>query len=305
MHFLVADVSNILYRTFYANTNEDDTTIAGLAMHSALLTMNKYFRELKPHKLVMAFDSSSWRKLYTASDDCISKKPYKGNRRQNMTPSQKEKYAKFCRHLKDFETLVTEHSTIIALSGPNLEADDLIAGFVQIHTLIPGENQITIVSADKDYIQLLGYPDVTLLDPASGKERTLEEWNYDAEYFLFEKCLRGDIGDNVQSALPRVRSTRIQKAYKDTFDRTNLMKETWKGPDGTEYIVGELFKENELLMDLREQPEVIKKHIINTIITRIKTPHSFDYFHFNKFLTRYDLKKIQENAEQFVQLLSR
>lgn len=303
-HYLVCDISNLLYRTFYANTQQDDTTIAGLAMHAALQTLNKYFRQFKPHKVVMAFDRNSWRKVYTASDECITNKPYKGNRRQNMTPKEKEKYAKFCKHLLDFETLITEHSTVIALAGNGLEADDLIAGFVQVHLLDP-DNQLTVVSSDKDLIQLLGPENVRLIDPASGKDRTLEEWNFDPEYFLFEKCIRGDLGDNVQSACPRIRSTRIEKAYKDEYERTNLMKESWNGPDGTAYCVGDLYNENRLLMDLREQPEEIQKRMITTILARMKNPPAFNYFHFMKFLNRYDLKKIQENAEQFVQLLSR
>lgn len=304
MKYLVFDISNLLYRTFFAHDTEDDTTIAGLATHSALLTLNKYYRTHKPHKIVMAFDKTSWRKEYTASEDCISKKPYKGNRRQNMTPRQKIKYEQFCKHLAEFETIIRDHTTIITLVGEGLEADDLVAGFVQMMTLEP-TNEIVMISGDKDLIQLLGPPQVKLIDPATDKERTLAEWKNDPEYFIFEKCIRGDAGDNVQSALPRVRGTRIEKAYSDPFEKANLMNETWKGADGTEFITKNLFKENQLLMDLRCQPEDIQKRIITTVLLALKNPGSFSYFHFMKFLGRYDLKKVAEQADTFVQLLSR
>ena len=56
MKYMILDISNLLYRTYYANKNEDELTIAGLAQHQALLTLNKYFNLYSPDKIVMAFD---------------------------------------------------------------------------------------------------------------------------------------------------------------------------------------------------------------------------------------------------------
>ena len=91
MRYLLFDAGNILYRTFYAHKGEDDITVAGLAANTALLTLNKYFKLYKPDKVVMAFNRHSWRKDYTAEGNCISVKPYKGNRRLNMTKKEEEK----------------------------------------------------------------------------------------------------------------------------------------------------------------------------------------------------------------------
>lgn len=304
MKYLVFDMSNLLYRTFFAHTQETDMTIAGLASHSALVTLNKYFREHKPHKVVAAFDRTSWRKEYTASEECISKKPYKGNRRQTMTPQQKLKYEQFCAHLNEFEQLLTENTTMITLAASKLEADDVIAGFVQVMTLDP-ENEITVISGDQDFIQLLRYSNVRILDPATGKDRTLDDYNNDPDYFMFMKCIRGDKGDNVGSALPKVRETRIEKAYKDPFERANLMNETWNGPDGKEFVVKNLYKENQLLMDLSMQPDDIQKLIVKTILEATKSEKKFSYFHFMRFLGKYELKKVAEQADNFVPMLSR
>jgi len=304
MKYLLFDMSNLLYRTFFAHHTEDDITIAGLASHSALTTLNKYYREQKPQKVVAAFDRPTWRKDYTASDECVSKKPYKGNRRQTMTPKEKIKYEQFCAHLNDFETLITENTTIISLAAAKLEADDLIAGFVQVQTLDPA-NEIVVISGDKDMIQLLRFPNVRVVDPATGKDRSLDDWNGDADYFMFMKCLRGDAGDNVQSALPKVRETRILKAYNEAYERANLMNESWKGVDGRDFLVKDLYKENQLLMDLTAQPDDIQKLIVKTVVNAIKKPGKFSYFHFVKFLGKYELKKVAEQADNFVPLLSR
>lgn len=305
MRYLVFDITNILYRTFFAHKTEDDITIAGLASHAGLITLNKYYRHYKPHKVVMCFDRSSWRKQYTKSEHCISGKLYKGNRRQKMTPKEKERYNLFLTHLADFEQLIKENTSIITLAGDGLEADDLVAGVIQTVGVQEDDAEFVVVSSDKDLIQLLGYPNVSLINPADGKERTLEEWDGDAELFMFEKCIRGDIGDNVQSALPRCRSKRIRKAYTDTYERANLMMETWKDPSGKEYVVKQLFEENKLLMDLREQPEDIQKQIIKTVLEGFEDPGTFSYFHFMKFCGKYDLKKVAEQAEQFIPMMSR
>lgn len=303
--YLVLDMSNILYRTFFTHKNEDVETVAGLAMHSALMSVNKFFKTFKPRKkIVMAFDRPNWRKVYTKSDECISKKIYKGNRRQNMTAKEKERYEVFINHIADFENMMRDHSSAVVLAGDLLEADDLISGMVQTFSL-EEENSFVIVSSDKDLIQLLGYPNVTLINPQDGKERSLEDWGGDSEYFLFEKCIRGDTGDNVQSSFPRCKSTRIRKAFDDPMERVNLMHETWKHVDGREFMVKELFNENRMLMDLRCQPEEIQKDIIGTVLEGTKNPGTFSYFHFMKFLGKFELKKIAEQAEVFTAMLSR
>jgi 5'-3' exonuclease len=301
--YLVFDMSNLLYKTFFVHKNESDLTVAGMAHHTALVTLNMYYKKFRPNKVVMVFDRTSWRKAYTAGPDCLSKRPYKGNRRQKMTPAEKIRYEVFLKHLADFELMIREHTSIIALAGDGLEADDLMSGLCQVHTLDP-DNELIIISSDKDMLQLLGYPNVRLVDPSTGKDRTLEEWNGDVEYFLFEKCIRGDAGDNVMSAFPRVKSTRIEKAYKDELDRVNLMQQVWKNPEGVEFTVKDVFKENQLLMDLRKQPDDIQKQIVVSILEAEANRGKFSYFHFLKFLGKYELKKIVEQVDNFVDMLN-
>lgn len=301
-HYLLFDMSSVLYRTFFANKNEDTELGTGLAFHSALTTLNYFYKSTKPHQIIMTFDRNSWRKHYTGDEElCISKKPYKGNRRQNMTPSEKLKYEQFLSHMQELEILLHKHTTAICLAGNGLEADDLVAGFVQKYP----DNTHTIISSDKDLIQLLGNPNVTLKDPASGKNRSLEEWNGDANYFLFEKCIRGDRGDNVSSAFPKVRSTKILQAYQDTFARNNMLNEQWNDAHENTFTVRDLFFENQLLMDLSAQPVCIRRIIDETIEQGINNPGKFSFFHIIKFLGQYKMKKVIDSIDQFVPMLSR
>ena len=185
MKYLVFDISNLLHRTFFAQKNEDDETIAGMATHMALTTLNKYFKQFKPHQVVMAFDRSSWRKQYTKSDACLSKKPYKGNRRKDMSPSQELKYQRFMDHLKEFEALIAEHTTIMSLAADNLEADDLIAGFAQVYSDV--DNEIIIISADSDLLQLTRHEGVRVISPATDKEQSLADFNNDPAINFYQQ----------------------------------------------------------------------------------------------------------------------
>ena len=300
--YLVFDISNLLYRNFYANKSQDDLTAAGIAHHMALVTLNKFYKMFKPDQIILTFDRSSWRKIYTASEECISKKKYKGNRRQNMTPAEKKKFELFVEHLKDFEEIVRVHTSMVCLAGDLLEADDLMAGFVQSHQ---DAKEIVIVTADKDMLQLLRHDNVTLLNPMNGKPRDLKEWDGDADLFMFEKCLRGDLGDNVGSAYPRIRKTKIWKAYSDPMERANIMHDTWRDQEGREMVVKHVFKENELLMDLTAQPETVRRKMDEVIEHEMENPGKFSYFKFLGFCGKYELKKISEGIEQYIPMLSR
>lgn len=302
--YLVFDISNLLYRSFYAQTGEDDVTLAGMACHMALMTLNKYYKQYRPKKVVMAFDRSSWRKEYTAEYDYL--KPYKGNRRQDMTPAQQLKFEKFKAHLAEFERLIIDYTTIITLWGERLEADDLIAGFIQKHP----DSSITVISADSDLAQLMKHSNVLIVSPATDKvQNTLEKYNDDPEYYLFHKCVRGDTTDNVQSAYPRVRSSKIKEVYDDAvegdgFKYINFMKEKWTNQNKQEFTVAQMFKHNQVLIDLEKQPDDIRQLMEEVLVEELALEKKFSYFHILKFIGKYKLIKIKDNIEHFIPMLS-
>lgn len=301
MKYLVVDASNLLYRAFYANKNEEDAVVLGLAMHSAFLTVNKYYRLHKPDKIILCFDRDNWRKEYTMSEACYSKAIYKGLRRKDSTPAEQKKYADFLKHIAEFETMMREHTTIICLAEKGLEGDDCIAAWVTRHQ-DAGDSHV-IISGDKDFVQLLRFKNVKLVDPATGNERTCE----DPKYYMFEKMFRGEPKntDNVQSAYPKLRETKIAAAYLDSFALTNLRNTEWTNHDGRVMNVGKLLDENKLLMDLTAQPDNIQDIMDMMVVKATLAKKKFSHFHFMKFLGKYELKRIAEQLETFVPMLSR
>jgi hypothetical protein len=305
---MVVDTANLLFRVAAAhgkyNKQGTPEEQAGLCMHMALNTLNKYYKQFKPDQLAVTFEGpKNWRKDYTASSACVSGKLYKGNRVKDpsMIP--------FFELIKAFEDLARHHTSLVCLSNPVLEGDDLFGGYVQRFTA-QGDEVIGI-SGDKDFVQLWKYPNFVLINPDTGKPRTLIDTCGvdDAVFFMFEKAFRGDKGDNVFPAYPRVLKKRLQKCLADEYELTNIMNETWKFKDPetgveTEYNVGELFEENNLLMNLECQPDNIKAIINQTLDEQLVNHGKYSHFHFTKFCGKYGLKQIAENSAAFANMFS-
>jgi hypothetical protein len=298
---LVIDVPNIFWRTISAQSGKWSGTTeenSALALHSCLISIRKWFNKVNPDQIIVVFEGQkNWRKTYTASEEAIAKTPYKGNRVKD--PSMDHLYLT----LNDFEAMARDHTSIICLSAPEVEGDDLISGCARRFS--KEGDKVVILSGDKDFIQLLKYPGVTLLNPDKGELRTHE----DPEYFMFEKAFRGDSGDNVRSAFPRVRATRLQKAYNDPYELTLIMNEEWSVTDPetlevTTYRVKDLFEENQLLMNLERQPDHIKAIIDSTIDHGLNNHGKFNLFAFSKFLGKHELNNIAADIDKFIKVFN-
>lgn len=310
---LILDGNNILYRTFHANnrSGEPDDVIIAYCILSALHTMNKYFNKFNADDVIVAFDSWSWRKEYTKDlSKCVTNKKYKGHRRADQTPKERRLYEMLDNHIDEFAETLKTLTSIVVLRRHLLEGDDLIAAYVQMHR----DDENIVVTADKDMIQLLKYEAVRVIDPATDKDRSLKDWDNDAELFLFEKCFRGEAktNDNIQNAFPRLLRTKIVKAYTDEYLRENIMNHTFKqleqiGDDeygDVEYATRDVFNENKILMDLASQPKVIKKEMVKAVNEAKENRGKYNHFKFLRFCRINELQDIIDSVEQFVPLLT-
>jgi 5'-3' exonuclease len=213
------------------------------------------------------------------------------------------------------------------LQHGELEADDLIAGFIQAHP----DDHHTIISSDTDFYQLLsenvnqynGISDelhtLTGIYDKKGKlvidKKTKEPKKIpDPKFILFEKCVRGDPTDNIFSAYPGVRTkgtknkVGLEEAYSDKdkqgYAWNNLMLQRWTDHNGVEHKVLDDYNRNCKLVDLSAQPADIKDKIFETIKTnaRPKTNPTVGAY-FLKFCGKYDLIKLSENATNIAEWL--
>lgn len=302
---LVVDVSNLLFRVASVqktsnpfNKDLSGEDLVGLCMHISLHSIYKWYQKFNPDFVVFAFEGqNNWRKTFTA--DSKSRKAYKGNRVYD--PEMKHFYT-----LIDslYET-IKSHTSICCLKVDMMEADDAIAGYCQLNA--EDGNEIYIISGDKDFIQLMKLPGVFLINPDTGKQRNLPgDKNYEADldYWLFLKCVRGDMGDYVPSAYPRVRETRIKKAYENEYERLNFMKEVWRDEEDVVHTVGDLFEENKILLSLFDQPDEIRIKLLEGVAEQTADIGKYSHFHFIRFCASYNLTRVQENAKTFADMFS-
>ena len=274
-------------------------------MHISLYSIHKFYSKYQPDFVIFAFegdygkgkDSGNWRKTFTAA--ARSRKAYKGNR--VVDPAMAHYYGL----MDSFKKTMKAHTSVCCLSVDTMEADDVIAGYCQLYS--SPEHEIYIVSGDRDYIQLLKLPGVHLINPDNGKLRNQpgdKEYEPDIDYWLFYKCVRGDMGDYVPSAFPRVKETRIRKAYNEAYERVNFMNETWTDENGVLHKVGDLYEENVKLLSLYDQPAEQRQILLDGIKSQINTVGNYAHFHFLRFLDEFQLNAIRKDSTKFVDMFS-
>lgn len=309
MRKLIVDIPNLFFRGVAANKDamatmtEDEKK--GYALHICLMSLRRHYQNIRPQEMALAFEGgSNWRKKYTASDECYSKVPYKGNR--VFDPEMVVLFD----ILEHFISLCREFTSLPVLKRSGLEADDCIAQFVIDNHQ---QHEVVILSGDKDFVQLLKFDNVRLINPDNSTERTVESvcGVDDAEYFMFEKCFRGDTGDNVMSAYPRIRAAKLQKAWAgDIVLLNSILDHTWQKPlteedaGCREMSVQKLFWENDLLMNLTSQPDDIKREMVLAITEAYEHRGKYNHFDMIRHLSQLGLNKVCDELDNFVGMFS-
>ena len=323
MRYLIVDVANTFFRARHSAHRQSDTwDKLGFAIHVTLASINKSWRDQKADHVIFCLEGRSWRKnFYT---------PYKANRavaRAALTEVQQEEDTLFWEAFDNLKTFVTEKTNCTVLQHAELEADDLIAGWIQSHP----DDHHTIISSDSDFYQLLS-ENVNQYNGISDELHTLngifDKRNKlvldkktkepkkipDPKYILFEKCMRGDTSDNVFSAYPGVRTkgtknkVGLLEAYEDKekggYSWNNLMLQRWTDHNGLEHRVLDDYNRNVTLVDLTAQPNDIKTKIVETIETNsITIDRPMIGAQFLKFCGKYDLIKLSDHASDYARWL--
>jgi 5'-3' exonuclease len=319
MKYLIVDTANTFFRARHSAHRQSDTwDKLGFAIHVTLASVNKAFRDQKADHVIFCLEGRSWRKDFY--------EPYKKNRavaRAALTEKEAEEDKLFWEAFDDLKTFVIEKSNCTVLQHPNLEADDLVAGWIQAH---PHDEHV-IVSSDSDFHQLLA-DNVTQYNgiadelhtlngifdkkgaPVKDKKTKEAKKIPDPQWILFEKCVRGDASDNVFSAYPGVRTKGtknkigLTEAFADKnskgFAWNNLMLQRWTDHNGEEHRVLDDYNRNVTLIDLTAQPDDVKVKIAETIATN-SVPKDIAQIgtKFLKFCGKYDLVKMSDQASSF------
>jgi len=319
--YILIDTMNTFFRARHSVRGDLDMKV-GMALHVTLGSIKKAWQDYKGSHVIFFLEGRSWRKDFY--------QPYKRNRqdtRNAMKPSEIEEDKVFWEVYDEFLSFINEKTNCTVLRHPNLEADDLIAGWVQNH---PNDKHV-IISTDGDFAQLIapnviqyngvanvsitheGYFDAKgkrVVDTKTSKPKEAP----DPEWLLFEKCMRGDVSDNVFSAYPGVRTkgtknkVGLNEAFADKnskgFAWNNMMLQRWVDHEGVEHRVLDDYNRNVTLCDLSAQPEHIREKINETVTTVQPKDVQQVGIKLMKFCAKWNLVKISENISLYAEPLN-
>jgi 5'-3' exonuclease len=321
--YLLVDLMNSYFRAIHVSTRGSDLEEkVAYAVHVALQSIHAAWRDQGANHVVICLEGRSWRKDFYPR--------YKADRavkRAAATEKEQKESKAFFEGFTELVAFLYDKTNVTMLQHPVLEADDLIGGWIQIHP----DDEHVITSSDSDYHQLLAtnvtqYNGVTrelhtingILDYKGkiviDKKTKLPKTIPDPKFILFEKCMRGDPGDNVFSACPGVRTKGTKnkvgliEAYADRntkgYNWNNMMLQRWTDPDGVEHKVLDDYNRNVTLIDLTAQPADIRAVITETIEGVAPKAMPMVGAQFLKFCGKFNLTKISENATSYGTMLS-
>jgi 5'-3' exonuclease len=321
--YILVDTANTFFRARHVIRGSLEDKV-GMSLATVLMSVRKAWREFKGNHVVFFLEGRSWRKDHYA--------PYKRQRteaRAAQSPREMEEDKAFWETFDNFKDFVVNKTNTTVLQHPQLEADDLIAGWIANH---PNDTHV-IISTDGDFAQLIA-PNVKQYNGVSSvttthegyfdekgkrvidKKTNLPKPAPDPEWLLFEKCMRGDTSDNIFSAYPGVREkgTKNKVGLREAFaDRNskgwawnNLMLQKWTDHENVEHRVLDDYSRNKLLCDLTAQPADIKQLINDTITAEEHKTKQISQVGFRllKFCSEYDLQKISEQVQSYAEPLN-
>jgi 5'-3' exonuclease len=320
MTHILVDTANTFFRARHVIRGDASEKI-GMAIHITLNSIKKAWNDFDGSHVVFCLEGRSWRKDHYA--------PYKRNRKEladAMTAAEQEENKLFWECYDDFVDFIRTKTNVTVLQNSRCEADDLIARWIDRHP----DQQHVIISTDKDLNQLIapnvrqynGIAEETMTvhgyfdkkgNPVIDKKTKEHRKTESAEWTIFEKAMRGDPSDNIFSAYPGVRKKGTKskigllEAFEDRNSRgyawNNLMLSKWVDPEGMEHRVLDDYERNRLLVDLHAQPEAIVQELDQTIDNAKAENKQISQvgIRFMKFCAKYDLQKITEQAQLYVE----
>ena len=281
---LLIDSLNTFMRAFAViqHTNRNLTPIGGLT--GFLRSMGSVINIVRPTRVILVFDGkgSSTNKRYIYPE-------YKANRgirritNWDHYESQEEESESITNQLvRLIEYLRCLPVDILSID--KVEADDVIG---YLTSVVDGD--ITIMSSDRDYLQLVSEK-VIVYSPTKkilyNEGRVLSEYGVHPNNFLLQKMLLGDSGDNVPGVIglgPKTLLKEFPALAKST--EMTLEEVLQVCEDGNKKIHGSItnfksqLKINKLLMDLRSPniPDEDAQAIKNVILEPYKQFNSQEF----------------------------
>ena len=273
-------MGNIIVNQKRMDMNED--TIRHMILNSIRMHVKKHKAEYG--QVVIACDGGSWRR------DVFPQ--YKWARRNNRTESSLD-FDLIFKCLNMVRDEISQNMPYKVVHIPNVEADDIIGTLVEQTQEFGQHEDIMIISADKDFIQLQKYGNVKQYSPMTKK--FIKDDN--PHSYLFEHVLKGDSSDGIPNVLSGD-DTFVESIRQSPMTKKKIQEYVDNAENLESYMTAEVYrnyKRNQLLVDLAYVPTEIKKSIIDTS-EAVKVPHRMKILN---YLIKNRCKLLIECIEDF------
>ena len=276
---ILLDFSQTMIGSFMAMGKGSIVVEEDLLRHTVLNSIRQYkhqFRHVDHGGFVICCDSpKNWRKE--------SFPEYKANRKKRRETDSTD-WTSLFEFLHQMIADLREYFPYKVMRVERAEADDIIAVLTQEEM----KNPTTIISSDKDFIQLQKYEGVQQWSPLT---KSFVKGN--PEESLWEKLIKGDVGDGVPNILSSDDTLATEGKRQRPVSKKKM--ELWK-TDRSDWNedMKRNFNRNEMMVDLEKTPESIRINIINQFREQVP-PHGrlMEYF------TEKRLKNLMEHLDEF------
>ena len=276
---ILLDFSQTMIGSFMAMGKGSIVVEEDLLRHTVLNSIRQYkhqFRHVDHAGFVICCDSpKNWRKE--------SFPEYKANRKKRRETDSTD-WTSLFEFLHQMIADLREYFPYKVMRVERAEADDIIAVLTQEEM----KNPTTIISSDKDFIQLQKYEGVQQWSPLT---KSFVKGN--PEESLWEKLIKGDVGDGVPNILSSDDTLVTEGKRQRPVSKKKM--ELWK-TDRSDWNedMKRNFNRNEMMVDLEKTPESIRINIINQFREQVP-PHGrlMEYF------TEKRLKNLMEHLDEF------
>ena len=248
---IIVDYSGIAVAAAFSQKQPDQLD-QGLVRHMILnsLRMHNIKNRDKYGSMVIACDSSSWRKEIFPE--------YKAARKKSRETSSLD-WNNFFTMVNTGRDEIEENFPYPVITVDRAEADDIIGSLVLELQEFGHNEEILIVSSDKDFLQLQQFSNVQQYSPVQRKFLTCEN----PHRYLFEHICKGDSSDGVPNVLSSdntfteqlrqtpLRAKKIDEWWENRHNLQNYMdRDVWRN-----------YQRNDWMINLRKTPPEIREEV--------------------------------------------
>lgn len=282
---IIVDYSGLAIATIVVNKVDDEDLLRHMILNSLRQYRVKYKKDYG--ELVLAIDGkNNWRRGYYPQ--------YKANRKKKREEDSFD-WARAFEIMHDVKQEIMDNFPYKVIEVDECEADDVIGTLCENTQEFGEYENVMIISADKDFLQLQRYPNVNQYSPLLKKEYKEEA----PLVSLQEKILTGDAGDGVPNVLSDDdvfvegrRQTPLSKKKKEAFKEDLAEGELLYAASWYRN-----YQRNETLIDLTKTPDRLKKQIIEKFNSQDPRHNKGLVF---PYLINKNMKMLIESVEEFI-----